>query len=181
MIEKPTVSGRLMNKLTKGYEESNWPMSPCRRHVEETPQQWGEMPVGMGNSGRRDRTFVWVSRQPILGGCVSDLDTVIPSRLSRYSRKRFLLPANSLLVATYPIRAMAGTKETRNRSESQEQDEVRIQPTPAQHPSLMLNRCSPNRIIIAQTMDKGRARGNQAGRRTQSTARPLIVLCSFIH
>ena len=81
----------------------------------------------------------------------------------------------------HTIHAMAGATDARNRSESQEQDEVRTQ--------LSLHNTNPcdaevgissNRTTTARTMNKGRARQNQVGRRTQSTAIFLLVLSSFV-
>jgi len=64
---------------------------------------------------------VWVARHSRLGECVSNFDTTIPVRL----------PRNLSLARpyTYTIHTMTGATEARNRSESQEQDEVRTQPT----------------------------------------------------
>lgn len=137
---------------------------------------WGiKTPAGWKVPDRVDRTWSWVAPH---SRCVSDLDTTIPLHLSRYSRKTHP-PTTPSSAARYTVRNMAGTKGTRNRSESQEQDEVRTQLT------LFNTLCdaeaglSSSRTITPRTKNTRWARQNLAGKRIRSTARFLLVLGSF--
>ena len=106
-----------------------------------------------------------------LGRCVSDLDTTIP-HLSSNCEKTALPSKQILSLATRcTIQAMAGTKEIRDRSESQEQDEVWTQPALGNTVCDAEPRVSSNRTSTPPTKNKKPARQNRVGRRIQSATR----------
>ena len=99
-----------------------------------------KMPVGMGSSCRFDRNRARSGSIRHLSVSATLTKSSSTHPLPRLSPKTYLPPELPFVCTTpYPTHLMAGTKESKNRSHSREEDEVR---TPIQPPAI------PDRFVL---------------------------------